>query len=145
MGLTTHALILSALALTQCWGAALAWLAGMGTVYPFIASIRQLLEHRALAPDAEAPVPYAATHRLFGEGPFASTFGGAGFNRHLLHHMEPQISCTRLAEVELFLNATSRASWLATHRTSYGRAFRELLRQAKPAANAGSVLMNPRP
>lgn len=134
MGLTVHASILAALALTQSWGAALAWLAGMGTVYPFIASIRQLLEHRALPPGGAAPLPYAAAHRMFGDGLFASTFGGAGFNRHLLHHMEPQISYTRLPEVEQFLIATDRASWLSEHRTSYGRSFVELLAQTKPAS-----------
>jgi len=35
-----------------------------------------------------------APDRLFGDDFFSCTFGGAGFNRHLLHHWEPQISYT---------------------------------------------------
>ena len=35
-----------------------------------------------------------------GDGPLASTLGGAGFNRHLLHHWEPKISYTRFRELE---------------------------------------------
>jgi fatty acid desaturase len=126
-GLAVHGFLGLGLLWLGAYGALIAWVAGIGTVYPFLTSLRQLLEHRAIAAAGSAPVPYAAAHRLFGDGLFASTFGGAGFNRHLLHHMEPQISCTRLAELEQFLTRTSRASWLDEHRTSYGRVFRALI------------------
>ena len=60
-------------------------------------------------------------NKLFGSGPLASTLGGAGFNRHLLHHWEPQLSCTRLAELERFLENTELKPALDAHRTSYVR------------------------
>ena len=131
VGLAAHGVLGLYLLWLGAYGALAAWVLGIGTVYPFLTSLRQLLEHRALAAAGGAPVPYAEAHRMFGEGPFASTFGGAGFNRHLLHHMEPQISCTRLAEVEQFLMRTSKAAWLDEHRTSYVRAFRALIVRAQ--------------
>jgi len=126
-GLAVHGSLGLYLLWIGAYGALAAWIAGIGAVYPFLTSLRQLLEHRAMAAAGSAPAPYAEAHRMFGDGPFASTFGGAGFNRHLLHHMEPQISCTRLAELELFLMRTSKAAWLDEHRTSYVSAFRALI------------------
>ena len=35
---------------------------------------------------------------------FSRYFGGAGFNRHLLHHLDPSISYTRFDEFERFKN-----------------------------------------
>lgn len=130
-GLAVHGCLGLYLLWSGAYGALVAWVAGIGTVYPFLTSLRQLLEHRAVAQAGSAPVPYAESHRMFGDGPFASTFGGAGFNRHLLHHMEPQISCTRLAEVERFLMRTSKATWLDEHRTSYRAAFLALLARSQ--------------
>jgi fatty acid desaturase len=130
-GLLLHASIVIGMIATGRYGATLAWVAGIGTVYPFLAAIRQLLEHRPLA-GAGGPVPYAATHRMFGGGVIASTFGGAGFNRHLLHHMEPQISCTRLVDLEGYLKDTERAVWLDEHRTTYREAVAALLVRQAP-------------
>ena len=88
------------------------------------------MEHR----DENAPsdrdftkFAHGKVNRMFGSGPVASTLGGAGFNRHLLHHWEPQISYTNLAEVEWFLNDTNVAPVLARHQTSYFRTFFQLL------------------
>lgn len=136
LGLTVHGAIVLGLLASQRWAALFAWLAGIGTVYPLLTSLRQLLEHRAL-PNADGVTPpYAAAHRLFGAGPFASTFGAAGFNRHLLHHMEPQLSCTRLGELEAYVLRTERARWLAEHRTSYARAFTSLLTRPRGEVSA---------
>lgn len=140
LGLAMHAFVLLALALTASWGALLAWLAGIGILYPFLTSLRQLLEHRALTAAGAAVVPFAEAHRLFGNGLLSSTFGGAGFNRHLLHHMEPQISYTRLQELERFLADTSRAAWLDGHRTSYPRVFYALLSQTKMVRSSPATL-----
>ena len=82
---------------------ALAWSIGTAGFLPFFSSLRQLLEHRD--EDADARVDYSRVahgpvNRLFGDGPISSTFGGAGFNRHLLHHWEPAVPFTRLRELE---------------------------------------------
>lgn len=148
VGLLVHAGLLSTLVSGEHYGAMTAWCVGIAMVYPFLASLRQLLEHRAL-PAAGEVLPYhAAAHRMFGVGPLASTFGAAGFNRHLLHHLQPQVSCTRLHEVERFLSRTSQAAWLEGHRTSYARAFRALLKRepavgARGAAEGGQLLNDP--
>jgi hypothetical protein len=98
-------------------------------VFPLLATLRQALEHRD--DKARSDIDYAKTDqgaytRLFGDGWFARTFGGAGFNRHLLHHWEPHVSYTRLADLERFLASTPIAAVMEMRRTSYGEAFRRL-------------------
>jgi len=105
---------------------ALAWTIGVVIVFPALAAIRQLLEHRDehARPEVDySVVPHGAINRMFGSGMFASTFGGAGFNRHLLHHWEPQVSCTRLAELEDYLLDTPVARLMEQRRTSYAATF----------------------
>lgn len=116
---------------TGAYSFALSWPLGMFVMFPAINSVRQLLEHRSF--DAHSDVDYAReTHgvvtRLFNSGPIASTLGGAGFNRHLLHHWEPQLSYTRFAELEAFLLQTDAAEIVSQSKTTYGRAFVTLLR-----------------
>ncbi|PCJ59079.1 MAG: fatty acid desaturase [Candidatus Hydrogenedentota bacterium] len=107
-----------------------AWAGGACAFYPFLGSLRTLLEHRS--EEASKDVDYrkeshGKINRMFGVGPVALTFGHAGFNRHLLHHMEPQISYTRLRELEHFLMDTDwgKAS-LDRFRTTYSRTFMRL-------------------
>jgi fatty acid desaturase len=112
------------------WPLAVAWTVAVVIVFPFLAAIRQLLEHRSeqAKPDADySVVPHGAVNRMFGSGPVASTLGGAGFNRHMLHHWEPQISCTRLRDLERFLRDTPAAHVLEQGTTSYGSTFLLLL------------------
>lgn len=116
------------------WSLALGWTAGFLIVFPFFAAVRQVLEHR----DEEARndvdytrLPHGVINRLFGDGPLASTLGGAGFNRHLLHHWEPQISYTRLGEVERFLMETAAAQDLRRRQTTYLGTFARLWRSAR--------------
>jgi fatty acid desaturase len=125
---------LAVLALLLLWGgswpAAVTWFGAVLVVFPFFVSLRQLLEHRA--EDAVATIDYryvdmGAVDRMFGVGPVASTLGSAGFNRHALHHWEPQISYTRLADLERYLNDTEMASMLDERRTTYARTFVRLL------------------
>jgi hypothetical protein len=92
-----------------------------------------LLEHRA--EDARADVDYRVTDhgavsRMFGDSLVARTFGGAGFNRHLLHHWEPTVSYTRLAELERFLLDTDAAAVVQARRTTYGETLVRLMRGA---------------
>lgn len=122
------AYLLMLLALRQ-WVVAAAWIAGMLVVFPFFGALRPLLEHRD--EQAQAGVDYTvvthgAVHRLFGDGVVASTLGGAGFNRHMLHHWDPEISCTRLRDMEAFLMQTEGASYLRERRTTYWTTFRRL-------------------
>jgi fatty acid desaturase len=120
--------------LTEHWPLAAAWTLGVVIVFPFLAAIRQLLEHRSDLADARvdySSVAHGPVHRLFGSGPLASTFGGAGFNRHMLHHWEPQISCTRLRELERFLLDTPAAPVFEQRRTSYRQTFLLLLKRGR--------------
>jgi fatty acid desaturase len=122
--------IVLALAATGRWAAAAAWALGELAVFPFFVSLRQTLEHRA--EEAEAGVDYrtvdhGAVNRLFGDGPVASTMGSAGFNRHALHHWEPQVSYTRLKDLERWLMDTELAPAIEERQTSYARTFLRLL------------------
>ncbi len=124
LGITTAALIGGNTVL------GLAWLPAIGIVLPFFGGLRVLLEHRS--PNAGARTDYyrsirAPYTRVFGEGWFASSFGGAGFNRHLIHHWEPQLSCTRFAEMENFLLDTELADFYRSRQTSYALTLRSLL------------------
>jgi len=112
------------------WWLSLAWIAGVGMVFPFLGALRQLLEHRDEKADNGADfrvVPHGATTRMFKEGAFGSTFGGAGFNRHLLHHWEPQISYTNLPALEQFLLRTKAGPIIERRTTTYSSAFLKLL------------------
>lgn len=125
-GLAFHSAIIAATLLAGAWPATLAWLGGMAVAFPFFATMRQLLEHR---PTPGMVDEGDAVSRLFGDGPFARIFGGAGFNRHLLHHLEPQISYTRLADLEGYLRKTSFAAVLDSRRATYFGTFAQLIRE----------------
>lgn len=121
--------IVVALFATGNWQVALVWLIGMGVMFPFFAALRQLLEHRS--EEAHAYIDYntvdhGVTNRMFGTGAIASTMGAAGFNRHLLHHWDPQISYTRLKDVEKFLLDTQLARPMDKTRTNYIKTFFKL-------------------
>lgn len=106
-----------------------AWLIGVGLLMPLVGSIRQILEHRM--GDARSDTDYSrvdqgACTRMFGDSLFAKLLGASGFNRHLLHHWEPQIPYTRLPELERFLADTQMRPILDKRRTTYFTAFRQL-------------------
>jgi len=110
--------------------AAAAWLWGVLFVFPCFGSLRQLLEHRAddAHPDIDyTQVDHGAVNRLFGDGPLASTFGSAGFNRHALHHWEPQLSYTRLGDLEKYLLRTPLAPAIRERQTTYADTVLRLL------------------
>lgn len=131
LGLAFHASLLGVACWLGEWSLAAAWLLGMGVVFPFFAAVRQVLEHRDFAARRDVDyrkVPHGATNRLFGSGPLASTLGGAGFNRHLLHHWEPQVSYTQLRALEAYLLDTDAAPVFLAHRTTYVATFVRLMR-----------------
>ncbi len=101
IGAALHAAVVLGLARRGRWGTACAWAVGVGGVYPLLNSTRQLLEHR----DDADPARGALT-RMFTKGPLSSIIGGAGFNRHLLHHWDASVSYTRFRELEDRLQPT---------------------------------------
>ncbi len=122
--------IVVALGIAGAWAAAGAWMLGELAFFPFFVSLRQTLEHRdehAEAATDYREVDHGATNRLFGDGPLASTLGSAGFNRHALHHWEPQVSCTRLRDLERYLERTKLEPYLAERRTTYRETLLRLL------------------
>ncbi|MCC6581981.1 MAG: fatty acid desaturase [Phycisphaeraceae bacterium] len=126
-GVAVHLALLGFLFYMGAWAPALAWMGGVGVVFPFFATMRQLLEHREPAAfDANGPTE--GVTRIFGDGPVASTFGGAGFNRHLLHHWEPTLSYTRLKDYETYLLTTSVAPLLRERSMTYATAFLHILK-----------------
>lgn len=130
-GIVAHLLILTGLWLIGGGiGPALAWVFGVGVVFPFFGALRQLLEHRDQMADQNieyAKTDHGAYTRMFGTDVLSATFGGAGFNRHLLHHWEPQISYTRLADLEAFLLETEMKRVINARRSGYGETFLRLL------------------
>lgn len=133
-GVLAHVAILAGLYARGGWAPMLAWLAGVGVVFPLFGALRQLLEHRDVEARPEtdfSAVDHGAYSRMFGDGLFARCFGGAGFNRHLLHHWEPGISYTRLADLERFICETEAAALVDVRRTTYGEAFAALFRAGR--------------
>ncbi len=127
-GLAIHALLIGAMLALGAWPAALAWVAGIAIPYPLFATLRPMLEHR---PTVGMVDDGASVTRLFDDGAFARIFGGAGFNRHFLHHLEPQISYTRLGELEAHLAKTSMGPVLDAHRATYLGTFVQLIREGQ--------------
>jgi fatty acid desaturase len=132
LGTAIHGGIIAILAIVGLWGAAAAWLFGVALVFPLLGALRQLLEHRdenALSTLDYSIVDHGAVTRIFGDGLFASTFGAAGFNRHLLHHWEPAVSYTRLKDLEEFLMDTDLRAVIEYRTTTYGRTFSHLFQK----------------
>jgi fatty acid desaturase len=130
-GLAAHLVILAATYIFGSIWLSLAWIAGIGAIFPFFGALRQLLEHRDERADAKAnyfETDHGAYTRIFGSDVFSSIFGGAGFNRHLLHHWEPSISYTNLPELEAYLRDTDVAPLIEMRRSSYFKAFASLFR-----------------
>jgi fatty acid desaturase len=133
-----HGAIVVSLLGAGYWASAIAWGAGVGLVFPFFGALRQLLEHRAEDAQPQTDfrkIDHGAVSRMFGDGLVAGTFGGAGFNRHLLHHWEPGVSYTRLPDLERFLGDTPLRAVIERRTTTYGRVFRRLF--AVGLAHAG--------
>jgi hypothetical protein len=129
--LVLHGVVVAGSIAAGHWPVALAWIAGMGVYFPFFGALRQLLEHRSAEASRSVDyrsTPHGRTTRMFHEGLLGSTFGAAGFTRHLLHHWDATVSYTNLAEVEGFLRGCtaarahlSKTSYLRVFAVLYGR------------------------
>ena len=111
---------------------AILWIATVIVFYPFFATIRQLLEHRADEYKEDInfkEVNHGKNSRMFSSNLFSYFMGGAGFDRHLLHHWDPEISYTRLRDVEKFLVDTDKCGHVIKEaKTGYFKTFQKLLR-----------------
>lgn len=129
VALSAHLLLVASLWWAGFTAAAVSWILGVGCVMPTFASVRQILEHRSEQADPSLDyfkAEHGAVARHFGDGILASTFGSAGFNRHLLHHWEPQVSYTRLGDLERFLADTQLKPVLDQRRSTYLETLRRL-------------------
>jgi len=130
-GTLIHAIILMASFLTDNWPFAIAWILGFGIFFPFFATIRQILEHRdefAHKTTDFYKLPHGKVSRLFVHTLLSSSFGSAGFTRHMIHHWDPQISYTRLKDIEDFLTGSEKtASIIRSSKTSYRSVLKKLL------------------
>lgn len=129
LGLSLHVGIVIGSYITGNWQFALTWIIAIGSVFPLCSALRQLLEHRSN--DAKAQVDYSQTahgavNRTFGDGIIASTFGAAGFNRHIFHHRDASVSYTRLKDVQEFLLDSPWGDEIRSAQTTYFSTFREL-------------------
>jgi fatty acid desaturase len=131
-GLAVHIIITSNLILLRNWYGLAAWILGIFLFFPFFAWIRQILEHRSDLATSRInyfEVPHGAISRIFGDDLISYTLGGAGFNKHIIHHWDPAISYTRLREVEKFLLRSNASEAIQSSRTTYWATFMTLLGQ----------------
>jgi fatty acid desaturase len=130
-GFVLHISILIAALLTGNWPFAIAWILGFGVFFPFFATIRQILEHRdELAHHTSNfyKQPHGKVSRLFVHTIINSSFGSAGFTRHMIHHWDPLISYTRLKDIEAFLTTCEKtAPVIQSSRTTYTKVFKKLI------------------
>lgn len=112
--------------------AAITWIVSFILVGPFIAKIRQTLEHRSLTAKKDtdfSQVEHGPVNRVFGTDIISRNFGGAGFNRHLLHHFDPSVSYTCFDKLENFLMTTPAKDLIEANRTTYLKTFLALVKQ----------------
>lgn len=135
LGILLHAALVGLSYWWLGWTSVIAWVVGVLCVFPVFATWRQLIEHRR--PDADPQADYAqvahgAYTRTFGAGVLDRLVGGAGFNRHILHHWCPQVSYTRFDELEDALcQSPTIAELLERQRSSYLDALRAVWTAAR--------------
>ena len=130
-GVFFHLIILTTAFLTGNWAFAITWLLGFGIFFPFFATIRQILEHRdelAYHTTDFYKQPHGKVSRLFVHTILSSSFGSAGFTRHMIHHWDPQISYTRLKDIEVFLSKSEMTvPIIKASKTTYTSILKKLL------------------
>jgi hypothetical protein len=131
-GAVFHLVVLAIAFLTGNWPFGIAWIAGFGIFFSFFAAIRQVLEHRDELAKAKTDFykePHGKVSRLFNNTIISSSFGSAGFTRHMIHHWDPQVSYTRLKDIEDFLIRSEKtADIIQSSRTSYSATLKKLIR-----------------
>jgi fatty acid desaturase len=127
-----HMIILTAAFLSGNWLYAITWILGFSIFFPFFATIRQILEHRDELADSNTDFtkqPHGKISRLFFHSILSSSFGSAGFTRHLIHHWDPHISYTRLKDIEEFLSKNEKTSIIIKEsKTTYTSTLKKLLK-----------------
>ena len=129
----THSLLVAVPLYFHDYSTPLTWLLGAALVFPFLATVRQLLEHRA--EEAHCAINYrevahGPVNRMFGKNLFSRFYGAAGFNRHLLHHWDPTVSYTCFDEMENFFRGTRLQAHIEKSRTTYSSNLILLARKA---------------
>lgn len=113
--------------------ASISWVISLFVIGPFINQIRQTLEHRPYIQAIDLgsdPEKCNAANRIFGRDLFSKYFGAAGFNSHLLHHLDPSISYTRFYSIEKFLLNSEAKEYIEANRTSYLECFKSIITQS---------------
>lgn len=129
-----HGAILVALVVAGAVSTAVAWLLATAVVFPFLGTVRQVLEHRPYGLGCGVDVgslDEGAVNRMFGTGFGSRWLGAAGFNRHLLHHWDPGVSYSRFDDMEAFLMTTALAPRIDAARSSYRETWRRLRADAR--------------
>jgi len=130
-GIMIHSTIILVAILSGNFLLALTWFLGFGIFFPFFATIRQVLEHRDELANHATDFNkqfHGKISRLFVHTILSSSFGSAGFTRHMIHHWDPQISYTRLKDVEEFLlKCDITAPVIKGSKTKYFTVFRKLI------------------
>lgn len=131
-GLGLHLAVLFFCYKYSFWQTGLIWLLSITIFFPLFSVVRQILEHRSKWADEKvdySSVDHGKVSRIFKKGFLSNIFGGAGFNRILLHQWDPNISYTRFDDMEEFLKECPQCR-VEIHRskTSYFEAFLWLIR-----------------
>jgi fatty acid desaturase len=131
--MAAHSLFVGVAIALGCFASAIVWLASAVLIFPFFASMRQLLEHRSSEAACEIDfrqVHHGPVNRMFGTDLFSKYFGAAGFNWHLLHHWDPTVSYTRFDDMQKFFAGTEYGEDIERARSTYWAASVLLLRRA---------------
>lgn len=124
VGIALQLVVLSLSLYCEAYVFTLAWALAWGVVFPMLSDLRVLLEHRQGMENDFTSL--SATSRLFRSGVISATFGAAGFQHHLLHHLEPAISYDCLKKLDEFLRGTHFNAKLSRQTTTYLTVFGEL-------------------
>ena len=111
---------------------AVAWGLGFVVVARLVGILRIVIEHRSEWADPKidyTQISHGAVSRIFGDGPIAQTLGRAGFNRHLLHHWDPQVPSPRGSKIwKIYLRDTELRPLIEARSTSDVATFLTLFR-----------------
>lgn len=134
--LAVHLIIIGSAIVRHAYASAVVWLVSAAVIFPFFASIRQLLEHRSAEAGCDTnfqQVLHGPVNRIFGSDVFSRYFGAAGFNRHLFHHWDPTISYTRFNDMQKFLAESGFGEHIQVAQSSYFATALLLFRRARDA------------
>jgi fatty acid desaturase len=128
--LLVHGLILSNIIFIENYKLFIFYTLSFFIFFPFFGTIRQILEHRNYTANNSTnyfTVDHGENNKIFKDNFFSRYFGAAGFNRHLLHHINPNISYTKFDDFEksLALNPKYK-NIIQENKTTYSKAFKDL-------------------